>query len=148
MSWSNTDPGLEPIHVVENYPWESLGTGTVVDVGGGYGSVSIALAQRFSSIRCIVQDRIGVVEEARLRSPPDLTNRISFMEHNFFEEQPVKNADVFFLRWILHDWSDTHAIRILRSLIPALRSGTRVLVNEYILPEPGTVPFYREKQFR
>jgi trans-aconitate methyltransferase len=148
MSWFNTGPGLEPVHVLDNYPWESSRTGTVVDVGGGYGSVSIALAQRFSSIQCIVQDRAEVVREARIKLPVHLADRVSFIEHDFFEDQPVMNADVFFLRWILHDWSDTYAIRILRSLIPALKPGTRVLVNEHILPEPGAVPLYREKMLR
>ena len=148
MSWFNTGPGLEPIHVLDNYPWESIGAGTVVDVGGGYGSFSIALAQRFSSIRCIVQDRSEVVREARTKLPSDLAERISFMEHDFFTEQPVKDADLFFLRWILHDWSDMHAIRILQSLIPTLKPGTKVLVNEYVIPAPGTVPPYREKLLR
>ncbi|MCJ1261072.1 hypothetical protein MMC22_000936 [Lobaria immixta] len=148
MTWFSTGPGFEITHLLENFPWQSLGTGIVVDIGGGYGSVSIALAQRFNSLRCIVQDRSEVVAGAQARLPPNLAGRVTFMEHDFFTNQPIKNAAVFFLRWILHDWSDKHAIRILRSLIPALAAGTRVLVNEYILPEPGVVSFYREKLFR
>ncbi|KAL8722853.1 MAG: hypothetical protein Q9225_000740 [Loekoesia sp. 1 TL-2023] len=145
MAWFNTGPGLEPSHVLDNYSWETIGPSTVVDVGGSYGSFSIALAERFPLLRCIVQDRADVVAEARRRVPSRLEGRISFVEHDFFTEQPVTDVDVFFLRWILHDWSDTHAIRILRSLIPALRPGTKVLVNEQIVPEPGVVSRYREK---
>lgn len=148
MSWFSTGPGFEITHLLENYPWQSLGTSLVVDIGGGYGSASIALAQRYSSLRCIVQDRSEVLDRAQARVPPDLAGRVSFMKHDFFTNQPIKNAAVFLLRWILHDWSDKYAIQILRSLIPVLERGTRVLVNEYILPEPGAVSFYREKLFR
>ena len=56
------------------------------------------------------------------------------MEHDFFEEQPVKGADVYLLRWVLHDWSDSYAVRILRALIPALNKGARVILNETVLP--------------
>ena len=120
----------------------------MVDVGGGHGSVCVALAQRFPSLRCIVQDRSEVVAEAQAKLSPNLADRVTFMEHDFFTNQPIKDAAVFFLRWILHDWSDKHAIRILRSLIPALETGTRLLVNECVLPEPGAVSFYREKALR
>ena len=143
MAWFNTGPAMDPIHLLENYSWDSVRT--VVDVGGGYGSVSLALVQRYPSLRCVVQDRPEIVAEAQARLPHNFDGRLSFMEHDFFTEQPVVDADVFFFRWILHDWSDKYAIRILCSLIPALKSGTRVVVNECVLPEPGSVSSYREK---
>ena len=148
MSWFNTGPGMEPTHLLDHYPWHTLGKATVVDVGGAYGSVSIALAERFPALVCVVQDRPEVVAEARSRMTQNSTGQVSFMEHDFFTEQPLRDVDVFYLRWILHDWSDTNAIRILRALIPALKPSSRILVSEYIVPEPGTVSPYREKLFR
>lgn len=148
MRWFQTNPTYDPIHVVDNYPWESLGDGTVVDVGGSHGAVSVAIAQRFPSLRCIVQDLPKVVADARTKIPPSLTDQVTFMAHDFFTEQPVRDADVYYMRWILHDWSDKYAIRILRSLIPALKVGARIVLSEFVLPEPGDLSPYDERILR
>ena len=148
MTWFNTGPGLEPTYILNGFAWESLGNGVVVDVGGSHGAVCIAIARRFPSLCCIVQDRPEIVKLGRANLSSDLTNRVSFMEHDFFTEQPVKSADVFYFRWILHDWSDKYAIRILKALIPALKCGARIIINEHILPEPGALPTYQERFLR
>ena len=148
MGWFNTGPGLEPVHLLDNYPWDTIGKATVVDVGGAYGSVSLVLAQRFPDLVCIVQDRPEVIAQARSKALQSTYSQVSFMEHDFFTEQPLRGVDVFFLRWILHDWSDKNAIRILRGLVPALKPSSKILINEYVLPEPGTASPYREKLLR
>jgi len=148
MSLFNIGEGYEPVHLLNNYPWKELGTATVVDIGGSHGEVSIALAQRFPSLHCIVQDRPEVIAHERATVSPELADRVTFMAHDFFTEQPVKDADVYLLRWILHDWSDKYAVEILRALIPALKNGSKVLINEFVVPEPGTVPPYVERTTR
>lgn len=44
---------------------------------------------------------------------------------------------MYFLRWIIHNYSALYAISILRSLIPALKPGARIVINEHCLAEPG-----------
>ena len=119
-----------------------------MDVGGSHGEYSIAVAQRFPSMKCIVQDLPNVIGRAESLLPSDLKDRVSFMAHDFFQPQPVKEAAVYLLRWILHDWSDTYAIRILRALIPALGRGSKILLHEYILPEPGERPTVQDRTLR
>ena len=148
MRYYNTGPGLELSHLLDAYPWPELGDDPVVDVGGGYGSFSIALAERFPLLRCIVQDRPDVVSEGQAKLDPEIADRVRFMAHDFFTDQPAMDVSAFFLRWILHDWSDKYAIKILRALIPALRPGVRVLVSELIVPEPGSISNYQEKIVR
>ena len=148
MTWFSTGPGLEPIHVLNGFEWNTLENGLVVDVGGSHGSVSIALAQKFQTLQCIVQDRLEVTKLGKEKLPSDLTGRVSFMEHDFFVEQPIKGADVYCFRWIFHDWSDIYASRILKALVPALKPGAKVLVCEMVLPEPGSVSTYQERAFR
>ena len=148
MTWFSSGQGLEPAHVIKGFDWAGLKKGVVVDIGGSHGSISIALVQKFPSLHCIVQDRPAVAKLGREKLPSELTDRVSFMEHDFFTEQPVKHADVYFLRWILHDWSDTYAIQILRALIPALRPGAKIVICEMVLPEPGTVSIYQDRAFR
>jgi hypothetical protein len=87
-----------------------------------------------------VQDFPGLEAQFTAARPADLSSRVSFQPHNFFTEQPVKEADVFVLKHILHDWSDPYATRIIRNLIPALQPGNRVMVVDGILPPRGVLP--------
>lgn len=148
MTWFSTRPGLEAAHIVNGFSWEALQNGTVVDVGGSYGSISIALAQSFPSLHITVQDQPEVVQEGRSKLPKGLQDRVVFVEHDFFSEQPVKSADVYLLRWILHDWPDAYAIKILRALVPALESGSRVCICEQVLPEVGSLSLYQARGLR
>lgn len=142
------DPGFSPEHICQNYAWGHLGAATVVDVGGSSGTFAIALAEHFPKLRIIVQDRPDVVQVASKQLPEPLKQRVSFMAHDFFTEQPIKDADVYFLKWILHDWSDQYAIRILRCLIPALRRGAKIVLHEYVVPQPGEVSVLKEREIR
>lgn len=75
---------------------------------------------------------------------------MQFMVHDFMTKQPstVAGVDIFLLRAILHNWSDKCAVRILRNLIPAMKPGSQVIVNDIVIPEPGTVPPMFERPLR
>jgi len=148
MTLSSTRPGLEASHILVGFDWTTIKNGTVVDVGGSHGSLSITVAQRYPNLKFIVQDRAEVAREGRARLPTELSARISFMAHDFFNEQPILDADVYLLRWILHDWSDKYAIRILQALKPALKYGAKIIIMEHVLPEPGSLSAYQERALR
>jgi hypothetical protein len=93
----------------------------------------------------VVQDLPKVVEDAKTKLPAETSNRVTFQAHDFFEEQPVKNADIYYFRWILHDWSDKYCVKILQALIPALKPGARLLFSERCLEAPCTLPLAAEK---
>jgi len=57
-------------------------------------------------------------------------------------------AKVYLFRWILHNQSDASAIPMLRALIPALKYGARVLINDHVLSEPGKERAWDEKIMR
>jgi hypothetical protein len=65
--------------------------------------------------------------------PAELKPRIDFVAHDFFTEQPVRGADIYIFKWIMHNWSDKYCLRILRALVPALKTGAKVLLFEYVL---------------
>ena len=77
--------------------------------------------------------------------PEKYRGRVRFQQHDFFTPQPIKDADIYFLRFILHDWPDEECISILRNLVPALKNGAKILINEMVLPEPNTVLNHIEK---
>ena len=151
-----TTPGMSPTYLIDGYAWGSLPpSSTIVDVGGSEGHVSIALARAFPHLKFVVQDRTEVIEGAEAKLPEDLRAGIQdpeppirFMAHDFFKSQPVVRAAVYLLRWCAHDWPDAYVVRILRALVPALRNGSRVVLNDSVLPEAGTVPIEVEKTIR
>ena len=148
MKFLQSHPAFSLDHLFESLAWDTADCPqTLVDVGGSQGSISGALLHRYARLRtCYVQDAPEVLQGAA--APSDLRDRLVFSAHNFFTEQPLKNADVYFLRSILHDWSDKYALEIIRKLIPALKPGARIIVNEVCLPEPNSLPSYHEQLLR
>ncbi|KAI1411312.1 S-adenosyl-L-methionine-dependent methyltransferase [Hypoxylon sp. FL1857] len=140
--------GFELQHVVDNIPWADYQNGTVVDIGGSKGIVSFAIARAHPSLSFVVQDMEPVIAAAKDEAPADVAGRITFLAHDFLTEQPIHGADVYFLRWILHNWSDKYCIKILRNLIPALKPGAKIIVNDNVLPQPGTISKFQEKRLR
>ena len=55
---------------------------------------------------------------------------------------------VYFLRWIIHNYSDPYAVKILKSLIPALKPGAKIIINDHCLREPGSENPFDEKVMR
>ena len=148
MNWFTRGQGFEPAHILEHVTRNVPVNGTVVDIGGSHGEVSIALARHCPTLRCVVQDLPEVVETCKSNIPLDVADRISYMAHDFFQPQPVKNADMYIFRRILHDWSDKYALRILKSLTPALKHGARIVICDHVLPELGELSVYNERQLR
>ena len=60
------------------------------------------------------------------------------MEHDFFTPQPIA-ADVYYFRSIFHNWSDKYCVKNLHKLIPALRPGARIVINERMLPDLSAI---------
>ncbi|KAF2730279.1 sterigmatocystin 8-O-methyltransferase precursor [Polyplosphaeria fusca] len=148
MSFMHSGPAYSMQHVVDNFDWGDAANGLLVDVGGGRGTIGAEIARLLPRISCVVQDLPDVIDGAEV--PEDLRhgNRLRFMVHDFFQEQPVKGADVYYLRWVLHDWSDKYAVQILQNLVPALKKGARVLVSELCMPPPGMLSPYKERSAR
>jgi 6-hydroxytryprostatin B O-methyltransferase len=133
-------------HLVNGFSWASLPDGaTVVDVGGGGGHCSIAIAAANPGLRFIVQDLKSAFDTTAV--PASLKSRIQFMEHDFFTPQPSL-GQVYFLRWILHDYPDKFACRILQAQLSAMRPGTKLIVMEAIMLPPGTQGKLDERKSR
>ena len=148
MTWHAKLPGYSAHYLAEAFPWAEGQELRVVDVGGGLGHVSRALVDYSPTMKCIVQDLSEIILQAQEGLCPDLKGRISFKAHDFFQEQPVKEADVYLLRLILHDWSDKYARMIITALIPALKPGSKVIVNDRVIPACGEAHYLKEREAR
>ncbi|GAB7353320.1 hypothetical protein MBLNU459_g3816t1 [Dothideomycetes sp. NU459] len=134
--------------LVQGVDWEHFGNGKVVDVGGSQGHVSLAIADRAPRLNFIVQDQPEMISQGKAALPPYMKPRLQFMAHNFFERNPVDGADVYLLRFILHDWPDRDAIHILRGIAPCMKATSKLIISEIICDPPTTLPPARERQVR
>jgi DNA-binding Lrp family transcriptional regulator len=112
---------------------EWRGDETVVDVGGGNGSLLIELLERQPGLRGVVFDLPETV-----RHEAALGDRIEFVEGSFFEAVP--EGDVYILGTILHDWGDEPATKILQTIRATARDDSRLLILDAVVPsgnDPG-----------
>ncbi|KAF7326453.1 putative S-adenosyl-L-methionine-dependent methyltransferase [Mycena venus] len=129
-----------PAAISQGFQWSALPEKTlIVDVGGGIGSLSLEIAQVNPHLRFLIQDKQGVIRQAEQHWETELpgasaAGRVSFGEHDFFGPQSVKDAGIFLLRLVVHDWSDAYALKILKHLRDAAQSTTKLIVIENVVP--------------
>ncbi len=111
---------------------------TIVDVGGGHGGMLIELLRAHQSARGVLFDRAATIEGARpLIDAAGLGHRCEVVAGDFFQSVP-KGGDVYVLSWILHDWDDVQATRILRACREATDVDATLLIVEVLLPPRAT----------
>jgi len=132
---------------VLEFNWNSLGSAVLVDVGGGYGHKAASIARTAPQLRCIVQDLEGTIKSVP-PLPEDVQGRFTFEVYDFFTPQPQKTADVFLFARIFHDWSDDSCVKILTNLVPSMKKGARMMINDAILlpPNEGSVMDQRSRR--
>lgn len=114
------------------------------------GHISCAIATAYPDLEVIAQDLPQVISGSQSKleqSHPELKGRVSYIAHDMFSEQPVKGADAYYSRKVIHDWLKL-SVKILRSLLPAMKPGARVLVSDYVLPPPGELTKIQDKLLR
>jgi hypothetical protein len=123
--------------VAREYPWGDLRD--VVDVGGGNGSLLIAVLPAHPDLRGTVLDLAGPVSRAQPAiAAAGLTDRLATREGSFFDPIPA-DAGGYVLCDILHDWDDESAERILRGCTTAAGTAGKVLVIEHIDHDSGAI---------
>jgi 6-hydroxytryprostatin B O-methyltransferase len=123
----------------------------LVDIGGHTGELVIALAQVYPEMRFMVEDLPDIVAKGEKTIPENLSPRIQFVAHDFFQPQPAQVMDTaaaFLMRHVLHDHPDARAKDILKSILPGLKRGARLLVVDQVLPPVGTLSPSLEKVMR
>ena len=150
LKLSHLNPAYSTAYLLQNYDFGASNSSgqepTIVDIGGSRGEISIAITRQHPNTHCIVQDLPDTI--SNLEIPEDVQGRVESMQHDFFTPQPVKGADVYFLRWILHDWSDEYGVRILRGVAQGMGPHSKVVVNEICVPEPGECGIKAERECR
>jgi O-methyltransferase domain/Dimerisation domain len=125
--------GSETDAVLDAYNF--AGISALADIGCGNGTVLSATLKRHPSMRGIFFDRPHVIERARRAIQAEgLSDRSEILAGSFFEGVPG-GADAYFMRHIIHDWSDEPALQILRNIRQKMPPQGRLLIVEMIVPE-------------
>jgi hypothetical protein len=115
---------------------DTSGYSVAVDVGGADGALVHSLMQHNPRLRGIVLDRPEVaVAAAAAAEARGLAERTEVIGGDFFKSVP--EGDLYLLRFILHDWDDADAIRILESCRRAMKPDARLVVIEAFFAESG-----------
>ncbi|KAF4615895.1 hypothetical protein D9613_011401 [Agrocybe pediades] len=129
--------------VVHGYPWSELGRNAVVcDLGSGIGAMSMELAKEHPNLRFILHDMPERLKQAKeevwpQRLPSALAeNRVQFIPVDLFTDPPASGCDVYYLKNIIHDWSDEVSAKVLCNVRLAMAPHSRVLVHDHILQYP------------
>jgi hypothetical protein len=105
-------------------------SGVVCDVAGGVGAVLGEVLRRRPGIRGIlVEAPLVLGEAARYFGHLGLADRVELREGDLFTDLKV-TADVYLLKWILHDWDDAACVRLLRNVAAAMPIGAKLVVIE------------------
>ncbi|KAJ1390627.1 Winged helix-like DNA-binding domain superfamily [Sesbania bispinosa] len=98
----------------------------LVDVGGGLGINLKLITLKYPHVQGVNFDLPHVIEHA-----PTYVG-VTHVGGDMFESVP--NGDAIFMKWILHDWSDEHCLKLLKNCHKAIPSDGKVIVVDSIIP--------------
>ncbi|MGK5730779.1 methyltransferase [Streptomyces sp. URMC 124] len=107
---------------------------TVVDVGGGDGTLLSAILRAHPHLRGILYDSPEGLAQAPERLARDgLTDRVALEAGDFFASAPP-GGDLYLLKSVIHDWNDEQCATILRHIRKVVPDSGTLLIVEPLLP--------------
>jgi hypothetical protein len=127
------------IEALRNYNFKEARL--LCDIAGGHGHLLCSLLKVHEHATGIVLDLPDVVDDVQDLWAPKMgvENRCNYIGGNMFEDVPT--ADAYFLKMILHDWSDEECVAILSNIRRRTNSRGRVFIVEHVVPESGEAHF-------
>jgi hypothetical protein len=111
-------------------------TSLALDIGGAGGDVVRAMMRVNPDLNGGVFDLPHIISAAEEAAKAEgLGERFTTVGGDFFESVPA--ADLYVLKYILHDWDDASCVRILRNCRASLVKGGRIAVIDHLVGEAG-----------
>jgi O-methyltransferase domain/Dimerisation domain len=108
---------------------------TIIDVAGGHGRLLAAILASAPNAQGVLYDQPEVIAgAASLLQEYHVAERVRLAEGSFFDGVPA-GGDLYILKYIIHDWDDDAAVRILRNVRSAATAGAALLLVEWVMPE-------------
>jgi hypothetical protein len=104
--------------------------GIVCDVAGGAGVLLGEILKARPGLRgVLVESPLVLAEAVRYFASIGLTDRVALVEGDLFG-RIESSADVYLLKWILHDWDNETCVRIIRNVASTMSAGAKLVVIE------------------
>lgn len=117
------------------------GVRTLVDVGGGHGSLLATILKANPKLKGMLYDQPSVITRAEKDqhvTARSIAERCRLESGNFFEAVP-QGGDAYIMKYILHDWDDEKCVKILSNCCAAMNEKGKVLVVDNVIA-PGNDP--------
>jgi 2-polyprenyl-3-methyl-5-hydroxy-6-metoxy-1,4-benzoquinol methylase len=103
----------------------------LLDVGGGHGGYSMALARRYPNLTATVFELPAAAEVARdIIATEEMSERVMVRAGNFQQEELGQDYDVVLLFGVLVSETDEGKLALLRKAHAALKPGGKVVIRE------------------
>jgi hypothetical protein len=131
--------GTEATAICDAYDFSGLKT--LVDVGGGNGSLLRAILKRTPRLNGILFDLPHVVDRAKAAIVADgLGERCAVIGGDFFQAVPAGH-DGYLMRHIIHDWDEEKCDIILGHIRKGIAKSGKLLLGEGVIGERNTPSF-------
>ncbi|MCA9538784.1 MAG: hypothetical protein KC620_07845 [Myxococcales bacterium] len=107
------------------------GVPQIADIGGSKGQFFRPLARAGVAFEGIVFDLPELAPLAERFLADEKLDTCRFIAGDFFRAVPA-GADLYVLKFVLHDWRDEEAIIILKTVRAAMKPGSRLMVIELL----------------
>lgn len=126
-------------NVLDIYDFSSCNV--LIDIGGGKGSFVSMFLQKYHNAHAVLFDLQSAIKEFDTSIyDENIMSRLKLKSGDFFESVP-EGGDVYFLKTVIHDWDDEHAVKILQNVVDKMAPHSRLLLIETIVPEKNSQDF-------
>jgi acetylserotonin N-methyltransferase len=116
-------------------------THRLLDVGGGSGCFSIALAERWPQLRCTVMELPVMCELAQpYIDASSAHDRVETKAVDMFRQDWPGGYDAIFMSNVIHDWDEPTCAKLAAAAFATLEPGGHIHLHEMLMADDGSGP--------
>lgn len=115
----------------------------MLDLGCGAATYSIAFLKKFPQLHSTLFDLPITLQVARENvEKNDLSERVTYSDGNFFEDEFGAGYDLVWISQILHGHDESRCRSLIEKSYMALAPGGRIVIHDFLLNDQKTGPYF------